>query len=123
MEDMFQVLLTVAFIVIGIVSQWKKGKNEDAPDVPEMSLPDDCDPMMECSDEAIPTVDMPPQPVQQPSRPQRKKPERQRKPHTATTPPPTPANTTPREADDYSLHAVDDVRRAIIWSEILQRKY
>ena len=123
MEDMFQVLLTVAFIVIGIVSQWKKGKNEDAPDVPEMSLPDDFDPLMECSDEAIPTVDMPPQPVQQPSRPQRKKPERQRKPHTATTPPPTPANTTTREADDYSLHDVDDVRRAIIWSEILQRKY
>lgn len=54
-----------------------------------------------------------------PTTPARKSPARQ-----GIAPPASPATAeTPAEADDFALRSAQEARKAIIWGEILQRKY
>ncbi len=124
MEDIFQVLLIIGFIAIGVfrqINKEKSPKNTDS-EIP-MPIP-------------APTVSGP---YPQQKSPETKKPANSRKkqitspieegvrtthvPPPISTPPQSPAPTEAAEKSEYSIDSPEDARRAIIWSEILQRKY
>ena len=135
MEDVFKFLLVIGVIVFGIVRQYKKeaasksGDGLPVPDadtplpenwgggtyggyIPEGPRPQTADACAEATTQTqsltSSTPPSPPKRVAEPStRPSRPK----------DTP---PATDTPPE---YDLRSIEEVRRGIIWSEILRRKY
>lgn len=139
MEDILKFLLVAGVIIIGFVRQARKGaKNNPAPsrDDNDVPFPHETHPLPE-SWEGIPIP--PPQPTDRPQAPKEKyrqttepfipktyqtqqvvphdKPATQRPPHTnrhAETEDTTPA---------IDIQSAEEIRKGIIWSEILQRKY
>lgn len=162
MEEVFKFLLVAAFIVIGLVRQFKKDAGNNAGENPgmpvpnaDMSLPD----ANEDSGTLAPGADAPlPKYREDSTYGQRggnthghrgeniyggyipESPPRMKKPKPAYrnyAPPknkrncgkasPPPSASLPQESDEttpeYGIHSAEEARRAIIWAEILQRKY
>ena len=106
MEDVFKFLLVAAFIVIGLVRQSKKKSGDNADEDSGMPLPD---------------ADMPlPEPWKGSTC-------EHREDDTSGKDAPPPPSSFPQESDEatpeYGIHSAEEARKAIIWSEILQRKY
>ena len=146
-DGILQFLLIAGIIVIGIVKQFKKEAKKNADNNPAMPLPEG-----EIDEDAMPIPQswgktyggyIPEGPeVETTPAPATKK-EYQfssskhifggdsantsPKPVTAppkqkiSPPPSTPQ--TPKADSEYSIHSAEEARKAIIWSEILQRKY
>ena len=106
MEDVFKFLLVAAVIVIGLVKQFKKEANKNADKSPDIPMPDVDNPLPEYwgGDTYGGFIPEGPKPAEKPK----------------------PASR-PQESDEvtseYGIHSAEEARKAIIWSEILQRKY
>lgn len=130
MEDIFKFLLVAGILIYGFIKQVRK-ETPEQPAFPYPEMPDsDEDSFMP---EEIPS----PQashldPVQEMVTP----PNKQASPKSAhkkarrhqpiQEPQQTVATSSANHSDessDYSIHSIEEARRAIIWSEILQRKY
>lgn len=126
MEDTFKFLLVAAVIVIGLVRQFKKDSNKSADKNPDMPMPDVDNPLPEYwgGDTYGGFIPEGPKPEEKPkpvSGPYSKS-----KHASMRISPPSPASP-PQESDEatsgYGIHSAEEARKAIIWSEILQRKY
>ncbi len=137
MEDVFKFLLIAAVIVIGLVRQFKKeaGKNTDGKPfmLPGTDTDDDTYPPHSGQEDTyggyIPEG---PKPAEQPAEGTLARPAKSNPKRSATssyTPvqtgisPPTAETPESDGTSEYSIHSAEEARRAIIWSEILQRKY
>jgi hypothetical protein len=138
MEDLFKFLLVAAVIAIGLVRQFKKEAKKNSESKPVMPLPD-----TDMNDDVFPpysdqgntyggyipqgppmTKQSTEENVTRPIRSKSKK---------ATTSSYTSIQTAksspiteikePDETSEYGIHSAEEARRAIIWSEIIQRKY
>lgn len=129
MEDFLKFLLVAAVVVIGIVRQSQKEAKKKAAQKPSRPRTGTVPPapMPEEEDETyggyIPSGPAPqPEPAARPKPVMR--PEGQR---TTQQPPaspsPTPGTRDETPGEDYRPRSADDWRRAIVWSEILNRKY
>lgn len=147
MDGILQFLLIAGIIVIGIVKQFKKEAKENADNSPAMPLPEE-----EIDKDAMPVPQIwgktygghiPEGPeIETAPAPAAKK-EYQfsaskhifggdstdahlqhvaAPPKQKTSPPPS-APKTPETDSEYSIHSAEEARKAIIWSEILKRKY
>ncbi|KAA6323814.1 hypothetical protein EZS27_026786 [termite gut metagenome] len=110
-NDIFQILLIVTFLFIGIVKVYRKTKTQQVDDNPnQKSIDSDYYHKKEKK------------PLSQPS-----------SPRTTTTSytalsqslqsPILPDDSTIEEETGFNIHSPEDAKRAIIWSEIIQRKY
>ncbi|HIZ32106.1 MAG TPA: hypothetical protein H9814_00965 [Candidatus Bacteroides merdigallinarum] len=135
MEEFLKFLLVAAVLVVAFIRQTRKeAQKKQAPLPPFM-------PQTEAPASPLPDEEkdqtyggyIPEGPAPEPATPS--KPER--KPHIANasakerprqsapkpTPPPATAPTAEDGTTDYQIHSAEEARRAIIWSEILTRKY
>ncbi|KAA6324403.1 hypothetical protein EZS27_026269 [termite gut metagenome] len=110
-NGIFQILLIVAFLFIGIVRAYHKTKTQQVNDNPnQKSIDNDYYHKKEKKSLSQPNS-----------------------PHTTTiskaTPlqssqsPILPDNSNSEEETDFNIHSSEDAKRAIIWSEIIRRKY
>ena len=127
MEDVLKFLIIIAAIAIGIAQQYRKGAQKKATAAPtpaDNPLPDvEAAP---ASREAVPRrarrrvepfiphSDEPRRDTARPTRPQTPQP-------TGTTA--AAADETGENESEYTIRSADDARRAIVWGEILKRKY
>ena len=125
MEDVLKFLVIIAVIAVGIVKQYNKEarkKNTTAapagmPPVPEDADTDSPLPPHRTTPEAEPFI-----PRNAPAQPETPQPRREVRPTAAAPKPPIPP--ADGNADtDYAIRSAEDARRAIVWSEILKRKY
>ena len=129
MEDIFKFLLVIGIIVFGIVRQAKKEAKKSADERSAMPIPDAEDRLPEnWEDETyggfIPKGPEPEEIIIV------KKTEKisPRPTNTGTLPkqkisPPAPEAEETDETSEFGIRSAEEARRAIIWSEILQRKY
>ena len=136
MEDIVKFLLVIGFIIVGIAKQYKKETNKEAesdmplPDAPDEPLPD-----LQKGDTTyggyIPEGPQPVQPIVQPVPKPRKK-KGKAKPflqtsepslHSTPAAPPLVEPQAPEEPSEFSIRSAEEARKAIIWSEILNRKH
>ena len=116
MEEFIQILIFVGAMVIAVVGQNAKNKKKPKTTSPQEVL-EDMFPEIEVDQEA-PIAE--PQPAPQP------KPVFKRKPRMDSTPPQPPQATVPqpkKEKQIISLSNREEARRAVIYSEIFNRKY
>lgn len=134
MDEVLKFLLIAAVIVIGIVRQLKKEANKNADKAPSMPIPETENPLPENWGGGTYGGYIPEGPQQEP-------PVQVKKKKTTSTPKPFLSNTTSSttqitsppasslqesdesEESEFAIHSAEEARRAIIWSEILQRKY
>ena len=134
MDEVLKFLLIAAVIVIGIVRQLKKEAKKNADKVPTMPTPETGNPLPENWGGGTYGGYIPEGPQQEP-------PIQVKKKKTTSTPKPFLSSTTssttqiasppasslqePDESaeSEFTIHSAEEARRAIIWSEILQRKY
>ena len=116
MEDIFQILIFVAFAAFGVIAQVRKDKKEESTASPQEVLEDMFPELtLQGEGEAMAPSVPPPTPV------------RRRK--TKTPPPPPQAHpvqmpTKPSKQEQrVSIKNRKDARRAFIYSEIFNRKY
>ena len=125
MEDVLKFLVIIAVIAVGIVKQYNKEarkKNTTAAPTGMPPVPEDAD-----TDSPLPPRRAMPAgepfiPHSEPARPTPPKPRRQARPSAAATPPQRPEATEAGEGE-YAIRSAEDARRAIVWGEILKRKY
>ena len=114
MEDAFKFLLVVAVIAIGLVRRFKKESNKSADKSPDIPMPDADNPLPEYWGGDTYGGFIP------------EGPSSKSKHASMRTSPPSPASS-PQESgeatSEYGIHSAEEARKAIIWSEILQRKY
>ena len=118
MEDIIKFLVVAGTIAFGIYRQFSKEKKENADyENPTSDSPDEI--------ETPPPTIFTTKPVHIPphnlfsSEGVRST----RTQHSSTTPPPQENKTKQNRDQSYTIHTAEEARRAIIWSEILQRKY
>ncbi|MCL1616044.1 hypothetical protein M3090_06505 [Bacteroides sp. ET71] len=129
MEDFLKFLLVAAVVVIGIVRQSQKEAKKKAAQQPPRPQADTVPPFPTPEEEdGTYGGYIPVGPASKPEPAVRPKPVTRPEGLRTTTQPKAPGTPTPgtpnnTDADDYQLRSPDDVRRAIVWSEILKRKY
>ena len=127
MEDILKILFVVGILLYEIVRRIRKEDSgqaasleEDLPEPEDILVPLD-EPDATCvftpEEEEKPADPLPPTP-----KPQRKKPQTYQPLPDAPATPPTPDITAAQE-DEYRILSAEEARKAIIWGEILQRKY
>lgn len=135
MDEFVQFLFVIAIIAVGIVQQYRKEarkKKAEQPPIPPVTStswppePEETDETYGGYIPAAPEPETAPKPAPKPfiepavhktapQPPQRKQ--------AVATPPVNNVPATPTGAtEDYGIHSVEEARRAIIWSEILNRK-
>ena len=124
MEDVLKILLILGFIIFGVVKKARKEAKDNAPwDESDMPAPQ---PEREIQVETVPET---PRPEARPKAtdafpPRRRKASVQE--GARTTRPASPIlneSPAPPPSPDVDIHSLEEVRRGIIWSEILKRKY
>ncbi|MGI6793060.1 hypothetical protein ACMYZ5_01830 [Bacteroides sp. KG68] len=141
MEDILKFLLIAAGIVIAIVKQFKKETQQNAGKKPVSPVPDANFPQPGQRDKntyeeyGIPEDSgMKTEAIRQsPVRPakQHRNKKRPSQPQTTASPYPSvnafpPSAYSPQESDetsDFGIHSAEEARKAVIWSEIIRRKY
>ena len=127
MEDILKILFVVGILLYEIVRRIRKEDSgqaasleENLPEPEDIPVPLD-EPDATCvftpEEEEKPADPLPPTP-----KPQRKKPQTYQPLPDAPATPPTPDITAAQE-DEYRILSAEEARKAIIWGEILQRKY
>ena len=126
MDGILQFLLIVGIIVIGVVKQFKKEAKKNAENRPAMPMPDAESPFPENWNGVPYDGYNPENPGPEVSAPRKKA---AKKHKSAPKQPPVCPNTDnmspePTEASSqFEIHSAEEARKAIIWGEILQRKY
>lgn len=139
MEDVFKFLFVIAIIAVGFIRQAKKEAKKKAANSPAM--PQKENPFPESWNDGTYGGYIPegPQPevVVIPEKKEKRKPSKSKSSipsHTIGTlsdhfdsssnfnSPPT-SSVEADEKSEFEIHSVEEARRAIVWSEILQRKY
>lgn len=131
MDEFVQFLFVIAIIAVGIVQQYRKEarkKKAEQPPIPPVTStswppePEETDETYGGYIPAAPEPETAPKPFIEPAVHKTAPQPPQRKQAVATPPvnnvPATPTGAT----EDYGIHSVEEARRAIIWSEILNRK-
>lgn len=138
MEDVFKFLLVAAVIAIGLVRQFKKEAKKNAANKPVAPMPN-----TGMDDNSFPPytsgrgtyggyIPEGPQMMEQPGKKMGTTAMKPGIPKTRTSlytpvqPQDSPLVFESPESDErseYGIHSAEEARRAIIWSEILQRKY
>lgn len=127
MEDILKFLFIVGIILIGIVKQVKKEKEKEvSKKTPTPTIPSYKDNKKEVFTPVTPTQSK--RGKEYPHSSPVKASENVSHYHPISKSAPTSTikeNTTQdiKKSPDFDIHSVDEVRKAIIWSEILQRKY
>jgi hypothetical protein len=111
-NGIFQILLIVAFLFIGIVKAYRKTKAQKADDNPNQT-PIGNDYYHEKEQKSLSQLTSPP-PTTTTSN---------TVPSQSLQPPVLPENLNLEEETDFNIHSSEDAKRAIIWSAIIQRKY
>ena len=112
MEDIFKFLLVIGIIAVGFVRQAKKEANKKTGGSPVMPMPDEDSPFPE----TIITPQKKTKKTEKKHKPAKKQPFIQQ----------DTDNTLPEPVDassEFEIHSAEEARKAIIWGEILQRKY
>ena len=121
MEDIFQILIFVAFAAFGVISQVRKDKKEESTTSPQEVL-EDMFPELE-QETGMPMVE----PIlQQPeARKKKKAPKKEKFPiiEKVSTPPQSSKPITQTDDKKIRLSSKEEARRAFIYSEIFNRKY
>ncbi len=125
MEDILQFLFIAGFIIISIVGQLKKESKKSTDNQFDTPLPEE-----EIDEDAMPvpqswgrsyadhtTEKLPPKAVHKLTASPRTAPPKK----VSSSPPPAPQASDSNP--DYSIHSVEEARKAIIWSEILRNKW
>ncbi len=126
MEDVFKFLLVAAVIATGLIRQFKKETNKNADKSPGIPMPDVDNPLPENWGGGTYGGFIPegPKPTNKPKTVS--KTSAKSKYTSIKASPPSPASH-PQEPDEatseYGIHSAEEARKAIIWLEILQRKY
>lgn len=119
MEDIFQILIFVAFAAFGVISQIRKDKKEESTASPQEVL-EDMFPELEQETE-MPMVDPM---VQQPViRKKKKTPKKEKAPIIEKVSTPPQPSKTIADNKKIRLSSKEEARRAFIYSEIFNRKY
>ena len=147
MEDVLKILLILGFIIFGVVKKARKEAKDNAPwDESDMPAPQPENPLPEAwgsgeiqenplpeawgsGEIQVETVPETPRPEARPKAtdafpPRRRKASVQE--GARTTRPASPIlneSPAPPPSPDVDIHSLEEVRRGIIWSEILKRKY
>ena len=130
MEDIFKFLLVAGILIYGFIKQVRKESPEQPafphPEMPasdeESFMPEDIPMPQDSYAEPTQETVIPPN-KQTSSKPTHKK-IRKHQPIGENKQNVTASSTNESNAtSDYGIHSAEDARRAIIWSEILQRKY
>ena len=121
MEDIIQYLILFAVVLVFMTKKAKKEVAEGPSDLPEG--PYDVESGSDATDYTIEVGETP-------ACPPRYTPPASPTPRTTSTPRPThapPASILPTEINEptseYTIRSAEEARKAIIWSEILHRKY
>lgn len=146
MEDVFKFLLIAAAIVIGIARQFKKEAKKNADNGPVMPTPEEDQPLPENWGGGTYGGYIPEGPQPEPVRQIKQKATTSTpKPFRSGTSAPTNAGTSSYKStssmqslpplisglqefeepadSEFAIQSTEEARRAIVWSEILQRKY
>ena len=115
MEDIFSILFFVGMAVIGIVGQVKKGASNAAPS--PVPSPDEIPP----EENDLPLFD--PEEAVAPFPPAAAPPQAHLRRERAAVSKPASTSKAPTESVPTEGSLTDEIRRGIIWSEILHRKY
>ena len=124
MEDVLKFLVIIAAIAIGIAQQYKKEAKKKASATPHPHPAAETEtvernetPRRSIIPENEPFIPRHSQPVHTAHRPE---------PSKRTTTPAPPAKAAPAVEDngpEYTIRSAEEARRAIVWGEILKRKY
>ena len=131
MEDILKFLLIAAILIVAFVRQARKEAQKKAPQKTVPPISGETSPLPDYPEESGtyggyipegPASEPAPSPILQPrsmpsSEGQRTTKERQPQKSDKATPPRGKA------AEDFRIHSAEEARRALIWSEILTRKY
>jgi type IV secretory pathway VirB10-like protein len=109
-SGIFQILLIVAFLFIGIAKAYRKTKTKQTDENPNQPIDND----FYYKEEQ--------KPLSQPVSPNTTPPFNT-KLSQSLQPPILPDNSNVEEETDFNIHSSEDAKRAVIWSEIIQRKY
>lgn len=148
MEDVFKFLFVAAIIIVGLVKQFKKEAKKSTGNGPAVPQPTVDNPLPEYWDGDtyggfIPEGPKPEAPKPAPAYEAKQTHIRQSNegtfvpsdtvgasfhrgstpPNRKPSPPPQSMQPEPEETSEYAIQSAEEARRAIIWSEILQRKY
>lgn len=117
MENIIQILIVTGFIIIFAVVRQLAGSNKKGKERHRLPLPGDDEEWEEWGhDHSTLSAGMA---TQQLSKKQTK-----RKQTRSSDPPvPPPVREEPDDIQEFDIYSTEEVRRAIIWSEILNRKY
>ncbi len=124
MDEWIEILLFIAFVVGGIILDKRQNKSDSADADGDTVMPDTAMPNTVMPEEVMPhTTPQEVQPVaavrRQPVRTVHKAADNTRR----TVPVQPTMVAAEEEQSEFALDDADDVRRAIVWSEILRRKY
>ncbi len=133
MEDVFKFLLVIGIIAFGIVRQIKKETAKKVEGKKSASIPENSNPLPENWEGDTYGGYIPKGPVHQhvetvqvkESNSKRAKMASNRSNTSNTNRIISPPSSAPQVSaeSEFAIHSLDEVRRGIIWSEILQRKY
>lgn len=125
MEDIFKFLLVIGILVIGFVRQAKKEAKKKAGNPSAMPMPDGKSPFPGDWEDATYGGYIPEGPEPEPIAVtgQTKKKTRPAAASSSPSPSPAPVPQATDEPSEFEIRSVEEARRAIVWSEILQRKY
>ena len=135
MEEFLKFLLVAGVLVVAFIRQAKKEARKKQASLPPF-MPQPETPSAPLSDESkdrtydgyipegpAPAPAAPPKPKGKPNFATASAKERPRQSAPVTPPPPAATPDTGGDASDYSIRSAEEERRAIIWGEILNRKY
>lgn len=125
MEDIVKFLPVVLILLIAVIKQIGKAKTEQSQKPHRMPIPD-----QEMNRDTFPVPEKWDDPFAPPPVPQKKinkqshsSPDLPSKAKAIPPPIPQPIDPSTDEDSEFTIHSAEEARRAIIWSEILNRKY
>lgn len=125
MGDIVQVLIIIGIIIFAIVKQIAGNSEEGKKQRPKMNIPQEDE---EMEDMEYERTSPPPFLTHEydlystPSNTTEHRPSRKQT-HKTEIPPPPPIQEEPGGNQEFNIQSAEEVRRGIIWSEILNRKY
>lgn len=122
--EYFQLLIFIGLIIFAIVKQALKIKKEEEEEGKASGL-DNVDPMPDFRDtptnrQPLPSQQYSAQALQEKPKPRKTVKKTENNP---ISPPPEEAPSPTSEEHPFDIHSIEEVRRAVIWSEILNKKY
>ena len=125
MEDIVKFLIVAGIIIFGLVRQMKKEAKKKADDGPIAPIPDAANPLPENWNDGTYGGFIPKGPEPEATPKLTKKPTNRidTLSKQKIAPPPSIIEPEVEETSEFAIHSAEEARRAIIWSEILQRKY